>query len=179
MIREEKLLEAAGEEGFTNYKIIDTEHLYFDSRFRMYCELNYCGNYNQNYSCPPACGEPEEMEARARKFQRALVLQTITPVRDIMDDKETRVIKQRHNQMTWSLLEKVSGELSEFLPAMAGPCGLCTPCRKAEGEACPYPDKRASCLSAYCIKVDSLAEYCEIPYWCDGKVAFFSLVFFR
>lgn len=177
-MRKEILLKTAEELGFENYKIISPTLLHFDSRFRGYCEVNYCGNYGKNYSCPPACGTPRELEEKTKKFQKVLVLQTITPVKDIMDDRETRVIKHRHNQMTWELIQNCRKELGEYLPAMAGPCGFCSPCAMETGEECRFPEKKASCLSAYCIQVDALAEVCKIPYYCENQVAFFSLVFF-
>ena len=179
MINENKILQAAKAAGFDNYKIIDSANLQFDSSFRRFCEDNYCGNYDNNYSCPPSCGTPEELKEKTEKFGRVLVLQTITPVKDIADDEETKVIKHRHNQMTWGLIESISDELKAYLPAMAGPCGICSPCAKQEGKACRFPEKKASCLSAYCVKVDAMSEYCGIPYWCEGKVAFFSLLFFH
>ena len=126
----EKLLNQALACGFDQACVIDTDHLIFDSRFRQFCEMNYCGNYDNNYSCPPSCGEPEALKEKALRFSKALVLQTITPVKDIMDDAETKVIKHRHNEMTWKLIHGVEGEIPEYLPAMAGPCQLCSPCAK-------------------------------------------------
>ncbi len=175
----EEILQEAQKAGFDNYKLIEASRLHFCRDFRKYCEVNYCGNYGKNYSCPPGCGTPEEMEERTRKFDTVLVLQTITPVQDITDGEETKKIKLRHNEMTWNLIEKIGGEIGEYLPAMAGPCGLCTPCAMAEDMECRFPEKKASCLSAYCIKVDALAEECKIPYWCEDKVAFFSLLFLK
>ena len=61
---EETLLQTAKELGFDNYQVIDTAALHFDERFRMYCETNYCGNYDNNYSCPPACGEQKSWGIR-------------------------------------------------------------------------------------------------------------------
>lgn len=111
---EDKLLKTARECGFDEFRIIETDQLVFDSRFRQFCETNYCGNYDNNYSCPPACGTPEELKEKALKFSRALVLQTITPVKNIMDDEETRVIKHRHNEMTWNLIHQAEGDLGIF-----------------------------------------------------------------
>ena len=125
---EDKLLNQAELCGFDHACIIETDQLIFDSRFRQFCETNYCGNYDNNYSCPPACGTPEELKEKALKFSHALVLQTITPVKNIMDDEETKIIKHHHNEMTWNLIHKVEEELETYLPAMAGPCGLCSPC---------------------------------------------------
>ena len=99
MIQEEDLLREAKEAGFDNCEILSAKKIQFDHSLRKYCEINYCGNYGNNYSCPPECGTPEEMEEKTRKFKRVLVLQTVTPVKDITDDRETRVIKHRHNQM--------------------------------------------------------------------------------
>ena len=124
---EDKLLNQAELCGFDHACIIETDQLIFDSRFRQFCETNYCGNYDNNYSCPPACGTPEELKEKALKFSHALVLQTITPVKNIMDDEETKIIKHHHNEMTWNLIHKVEEELETYLPAMAGPCGLCSP----------------------------------------------------
>ena len=178
MIQEEELLREAEKAGFDHYKILSARKVQFDHSLRKYCEVNYCGNYGKNYSCPPACGTPEEMEEKAGRFKNVLVLQTITPVQDITDEQETRVIKHRHNQMTWGLIESLSGKLQDFLPAMAGPCQLCEKCEKGEEQPCRFPNRVASCLSAYCIQVDKLAEACDMPYWCQGEVAFFSLLFF-
>lgn len=139
---EERLLQKAGEIGFTNYKILDTCRLQFDSSFRKFCEDNYCGNYDNNYSCPPSCGTPEELREKAEKFSRILVLQTITPVQNIADNEETKVIKHRHNQMTWKLIDAFAEELGECIPAMAGPCGSCSPCAKQEGKECRFPEKK-------------------------------------
>ena len=77
----EKLLNQALACGFDQACVIDTDHLIFDSRFRQFCEMNYCGNYDNNYSCPPSCGEPEALKEKALRFSKALVLQTITPVK--------------------------------------------------------------------------------------------------
>lgn len=177
-MKEERILKTAKDIGFDNFRIIDVRHLQFDSSFRKFCEDNACGNYDSNYSCPPSCGTPEELKKKTEKFNQVLVLQTITPVRDIADGEETKEIKHRHNQMTWRLLETLSDGWRDYLAAMAGPCGLCEPCAKENGEPCLFPEKKASCMSAYCINVEALAAYCGFPYWCEGKVAFFSLLFF-
>ena len=61
MIQEEELLREAEKAGFDHYKILSARKVQFDHSLRKYCEVNYCGNYGKNYSCPPACGTPEEI----------------------------------------------------------------------------------------------------------------------
>ena len=69
MIQEEELLREAEKAGFDHYKILSARKVQFDHSLRKYCEVNYCGNYGKNYSCPPACGTPEEMEEKAGRFK--------------------------------------------------------------------------------------------------------------
>ena len=61
----------------------------------------------------------------------------------------------------------------------AGGCSLCSPCAIVEGEPCRFPDKRYSCMSAYCVFVQEMAEACGMEYDCGpGVVAFFSMFCF-
>lgn len=172
---EEEILRKAKEAGFDSAQIIDTKELHFDGSLRKYCQDDLCGNYGANHSCPPECGTPEEMKERALRYQKVLVLQTLTPVNDITDRDETGEIKHRHDQMTWGLFDDLSGQI---LPVLAGPCSICGVCEKKEGTPCRYPEKKASCVSAYCIRMSDLASRCHMPYWCQEEVAFFSLLFF-
>lgn len=59
--------------GFATMKFMETKDLEFEHEFRQFCEMNDCGNYGNNYACPPLCGTPEEMEQKVRKYEHALV----------------------------------------------------------------------------------------------------------
>ena len=74
---EDKLLNQAELCGFDHACIVETDRLIFDSRFRAILSRNYCGNYDHGYSCPPACGTPEELKEKALKFSHALVLRPL------------------------------------------------------------------------------------------------------
>ena len=92
---EEYLIEdMAAEAGFTKAKVIKAEQLVFNADFRRYCEENLCGNYGDNYSCPPDCGSPEQMEARAREYENALVFQTVCEVEDMNSQEELARLKK-------------------------------------------------------------------------------------
>ena len=69
---------------------------------------------------------------------------------------------------------------------LAGPmigasgCSLCDPCAIVEGKPCRFPDKRFSCMSAYCVFVRDLAEKCGMDYDCGPSiVALFSMACFE
>jgi len=86
--------------GFATMKFMETKDLEFEHEFRQFCEMNDCGNYGNNYACPPLCGTPEEMEQKVRKYEHALVFQSRTPVQNIFDDAETKIIKKMHTNKT-------------------------------------------------------------------------------
>ena len=70
------------------YELIDTSELVFSQRIRTVCEQE-CPMYNKSWACPPAVGTVEECQARCLRFPRALMLTTVTEVRDITDIHET------------------------------------------------------------------------------------------
>lgn len=176
------ILKAAEEEGFTKVEVLSTEELVFEHGFRIFCEQNACGNYNKNYGCPPYCGTPEEMEQRAMRFQKALVMQTRTPVEDLYDESEMKRIKKKHTGMTFRMIEKLKkqGLDPEGMYGMCGPCNLCESCCMEEGKPCRSEKQRFSCLSAYCIDVMGMAKKCGMDMqWNGDVVSFFSIYFFQ
>lgn len=75
-MNKDTLIRLALDHGFSAAALIDTSEIVFDASFRPYCEENLCGSYGANYSCPPDCGTPKEMERQMLSFNYALVFQT-------------------------------------------------------------------------------------------------------
>lgn len=180
---EKEIRETALQEGFTYVEWMDVKDLQFDSSLRKYCVENRCGNYGNNYACPPDCGTTEEMEKMVRRFDRALVLETVQQLKDLMDGEEVKKARAWHNKISSELIRKVSKEQweqTEGMAVMAGSCAICGTCAKAEGKPCRFPEQVASCLSAYCIVAEKMANHCGMPYWCgENRVAFFSIYLCR
>ena len=173
---EEQLLEKALALGFANAALMDTKDLVFVPSFRPLCAENVCGKYGANYACPPDCGTVEEMRARVLRWPRALVMQSMWDIPNPMDEEETKPAKKHHNQLTRRLID---GSGMPGLMIGCGGCGLCSPCALTAGEPCRFPDKRYSCMSAYCIFVKEMAQKCGMEYDCGpGVVAFFSMFCF-
>lgn len=166
----------AEEAGFTHGAVIPREQLVFDPSLRRFCEENVCGNYGNNYSCPPACGTPEEMKKRTEQYSWAYIFQTITDVGS-WDNREGIVAaKASHNRRSRELIYRLRQAGLAGLPMLAGQCGACTVCGQIKGEPCPFPQECFSCISAYCMKAEQMARDAGLPYWCgDGIVAYFSL----
>lgn len=167
-------MDCAKKAGFTAAKVIDTDQITFDHGFLKYCEENLCGNYGANYSCPPNCGNPQEMQDRIMRFKHALVLQTVSDIADYKDSAAIWNAKLKHNA---AMLELIGLMTVPALMCGASNCTLCDVCLARRGEPCAFPDKRWSCLSAYCINVSRLAEACGMDYsWNEGKLSLYGLI---
>ncbi|MBQ3242024.1 MAG: DUF2284 domain-containing protein [Oscillospiraceae bacterium] len=172
------LIEQAKAKGFSA-AVLPTADIVFDPAFRPYCAENLCGQYGANYSCPPDCGTPEEMEQRIRAKQHALVLQTVWPIADYSDAAAIRHAKKSHNAASIRLMQDFRAAGVDCFLAGASGCNLCEKCTILQKEPCRYPDLRFSCLSAYCIYVKDLADKCGLMYLCPkGQVSFFGMILF-
>ena len=167
--------------GFAAMKFMETKDLEFEHEFRQFCEMNDCGNYGNNYACPPLCGTPEEMDQKVRKYEHALVFQSRTLVQNIFDDAETKIIKKMHTNKTLHAVEelKEQGLPDNGMFIMCGPCNFCEVCKALAKEPCVNETMRFSCLSAYCIDAGKMAKHCNMNMeWNGDVVSFFSLYVF-
>ena len=174
----DEMLDYAIDCGFERAAIIETSEIVFDPSFRKFCEQNTCGNYNANYSCPPVCGTPEEMKAKVLAHSKALVYQST--FRDMSgSEMGMRIAKMKHGKMAVDLVRRMVAEDHVGFQIGANACDVCPSCVKEEGGSCKYPDRRFSCLSAYCIDCAKLAATCGMPfYFCDDEVSFYGLYVF-
>lgn len=174
-----ELIKLAQEEGF-HAAIIPAKDVPVNGEFRKFCEDNLCGKYNANYSCPPACGTVEEVHQRLFAEDKALVLQTIHEIGSYENKAAILESKKNLNIAILHLTEKLrSAGLQGFCLGYGG-CPLCNPCKQVEGEPCVFPEKRISCMSAYCIDVGKLAEKCGLEFaWVQEKLFLFGMIAFH
>ena len=144
--------------GFSDAAVMDTDNLVFMPEYRVFCEENACGNYDKNPACPPESGTVEEMKARALKYEKTLVLQTTQD--SLMDYKKAKLF---HNKLTEQLSEKMKeAGKTDILIMSAG----------------PY--KHNSCMSAYCVNAQKMADAVNMLCWTDyGKIRYFSQILFH
>lgn len=174
-----ELIAMAQEAGFYA-AVISTKDIPVNGEFRKFCEDNLCGNYNANYSCPPGCGSVEEVHQRLMDEQKALVLQVIHETGYNGNKAAIVELRKELNTAILRLTEKLRRSGLQGFCLGYGGCPLCDPCRQQEGETCAFPEKRISCMSAYCIDVSKLAEKCGLEFaWIPEKLFLFGMIAFH
>ena len=85
MLNMEALAAMAAEAGFTHSAPLDVSTLELRDEVRAMCSANTCRAYGKNWSCPPACGELEDLRQRFAQYSRGILVQTVGEVEDSMD----------------------------------------------------------------------------------------------
>lgn len=158
-MNEQYLIDTALASGFTKAAVMNVKDLVYVPEYRKFCEENLCGNYNLLPVCPPACGTADEMHNRTLNYQKVLVLQTeLLPIKK--EHSEYLAGKKAHNLLLEKLIAKL--ELKDILVMSCGPW------------------KNYSCMSAYSIDAERMAQSCGMVCWGnDGIVRFFSSILFK
>ena len=179
-MNQHELINNALKLGFSAAALIDTEDIIFRPEFRVCCEDNSCGMYGVNYACPPACGTTDEMKERVLAHKKAFVLQTIWEVPDLDDKALLKKDKKKHNAMIREFIKSLPEECQDGFMIAASGCSVCPECSIVKNEPCRFPDLKASCVSAYCIYVQELAEKLGWDYDLgQGLVAYFGMYVFH
>ena len=147
--------------GFTDAALLPVADLVVVPAYRC-CEENLCGNYDVLPVCPPMSGTVEEMTANMRRYQTALVLTIETTPNCYTDKAEQKAAKRAQNILTEQLMDQMRADgQTDLLMMGAGPW------------------KTASCMSAYCVDAQKMADAVHMKCWeNDGKIRYFSLILF-
>ncbi|MFC1991110.1 DUF2284 domain-containing protein [Chloroflexota bacterium] len=128
-----------------------------EQRIRDFCSENRCGNYDNNYMCPPNNGSLAEIEERLKGFQKGVLLQYSKPVNVRNDRKGVEQSKIDFHNKVLQLEGFLKGEgIERIWGMMGGSCALCEVCKAESGEPCPYPDRARTSLESMAIDVLSL-----------------------
>ena len=171
-----ELIKLAEEMGF-HAGIVSAKDIPVDGSFRKFCEDNLCGKYNANYSCPPGCGTPEEVRQRLHSAEKALVVQRIHEIGSYENKEAILKSKKDLNLAILRMTEDLRQKGTDCFCLGYGGCPLCDPCKQVAGEPCAFPEKRISCMSAYCIDVGKLAGRCGLEFaWSQEKLFLFGMI---
>lgn len=172
-----RLEEALCELPICQYEVIDTSELVFSERIRTVCEQE-CPMYGKSWACPPAVGTVEECRARCLAFPRALVLTTVTEVRDIADIEETLATRGPHEAVTREAAAIVRALGAEVMVLSTEACAVCERCAYPDAP-CRHPERMFPCVESHGIIATDIAEKHGIEFFSGNIVTWFSLIFFR
>ena len=166
--------------GATKVEEIPVSKLVLQPELRQYCELNHCGLYNQNHTCPPLVGEIGSLITKLRGFNYAVFFQNVYPLEDSFDFEGMMAAKKNHQDMTKKIASAVYAKFgrSDSLVLSAGGCAECRPCAAKTSKSCYYPDSALVSLEAYGVNVSQIGEISGLSY-INGinTVTYFSGVF--
>lgn len=175
-----QLLEEIESHKIKNTVVFDVESISFSDQVRKYCEMNSCGKYGKNWSCPPGVGPLFTLSEQARQYQKGLVIQTVHTIKNSFDFKGMMAAKEEHDAVLRTVYQhaKDSG-LGESLLLGAGHCDICSTCTYIEDQPCRFPEKAIASLEAYGIDVVKLAKDCGIPYHHgSGTVSYVGMILY-
>lgn len=151
------LLRFAKQLGIETCMEFDPTLLVPQQRVRALCFENRCGNYGNNYMCPPHIGSLYEIKDRLKKFQRGMLLQYSQPLNVTGDLEGLRQSKLDFHNKVLSLERSLRRRGSKEIWGMiGGNCALCEFCRALTVDPCPYPQKARTSLESIGIDVIAL-----------------------
>ncbi len=147
MLDMDALVAQAKAAGFTNAGPLDAATIELKEEVRAMCSANGCRAYGKNWSCPPACGELEDLRQRFAQYSRGILVQTVGEVEDSMDFEGMMEAEAAHKAHFADLHEKLLETWPGLLALGAGTCTRCRECTYPDAP-CRFPDKRVSSMEA-------------------------------
>ncbi len=177
----EKLTLLSVEAGAFKSNIISAKNIEMNRSFRDVCATNACGMYGKCYMCPPDIGDIEALMSEIKKYDYALVYQTVTELEDSFDFEGMMEAKKKF----YSLAQKIRKVFFDMnilntLHLGAGGCGVCQKCAKVDNEPCRFPEKALSSLEAYGVNVSATVKNTKMKYINGADtVTYFGMVLFK
>ena len=159
--------------GFTEAVILNSLKIECEERLRAYC--NQCPNHGNNWVCPPGCGSLEECAAKAGKFNKGVLLRSVSNLTPPAEKETYAKLNREHNFRLKKFIENYGKAWTDKLVLTTGGCVLCDKCTYPQ--PCVKPDTRMNSLSAYGIDVGKLCEKANLEYsFRPDKVYYTALV---
>ena len=151
--------------GFEYAAGFDAAGLEFRGEVREMCAADRCRKYNRSWACPPACGSLAAMEARARRFARGVLVQTVAEL-DGDFDAEGLAGAQRVHKRRFETLARQAKLLTrgECLPMGAGACTRCVKCTYPS-RPCRHPALVHPSMEAYGLMVADVCALAGLKYY--------------
>jgi len=158
-----ELAETAKECGFTNYAELEISTLEFLQEIRDMCNPKQCRNYNNSWSCPPACASLDEMRERVKTYTTGILVQTVGELEDSMDWDSIMETGARHKE-NFGKMRITLNEKHPLLLAMgAGACKICETCTYPDNP-CRFPERMEVSMEACGLFVSKVCKDNNLEY---------------
>ncbi|MEG1619712.1 MAG: DUF2284 domain-containing protein [Eubacterium sp.] len=178
MIKKEKIVQIAKEYGFFTVSSLDVKTVISNIEVRKMCEANKCHKYNENWTCPPACGTLEECQSKINTYENGILLQTVGDIEDSFDFEAMEELESIHKKRFSSFVEAFRKLNPNILPLNVGCCTNCEICTYPD-EACRMPEKAYASLEGFGLLVSELCQKNGAKYYYGSdKMAYTACVLY-
>lgn len=160
------LIKEAEDAGFSTVLPLDVSTLELRDDVRAACAENKCGQFGKNWTCPPACGELEELKTRISSYKHGVIVETSGELEDEFDYETTMEIFAKHQRTMISFARRLEGQTGKLLALGAGACTVCKEC--AYPEPCRNPGVKISSMESYGLLVSDICKKNGAEYY-HGK----------
>jgi predicted metal-binding protein len=149
--------------GAARAKAIDISKVKFYPEFLEMCRMNSCGAYGANWTCPPACPSPWDMERTLGKFCGGILFQYEGVLKDRLDYEAMDAAGKAFQDIALGLAEKLASAGEDFLVLGAGGCRRCAKCTYPNAD-CRHPVRLIYPMEGCGINVSEVCEQAALPY---------------
>jgi len=161
------------------YHFFDPRELEFSERIRWICE-HECPMYGKSWACPPGTGSVAECEGKCLSYPNALLISTVTEVRDISNIEETLAARPEHEAVTNEVRDLFRQQGIEPYVLSTESCAECERCAYLDGEPCRFPDRMHPCVESQGINILPLIEDLGVAFqYGENVVTWFSILLYR
>ena len=129
------ILTLARENGFSHIGFADMAALEPLEEVRKMCSADRCGQWNTNWSCPPACGSIEHAKRRIAQYNKCLLVQTSGELADEFDYDGMQSTAKAHKRAFLNFARQARILYPGCLPLTAGACTISEQAVQISGKA--------------------------------------------
>lgn len=175
----EQITKLISDAGAYHVGVVAVKDIDFEPGFRKLCESNSCGMYGRSWMCPPLVGEVDRLIASLKRWQWAVVYQTVDALEDSYDFEGMMAAGEKMNRLAARIRRELAQlDTGSVLLLGAGGCRVCQRCAKLDDQPCRRPEEAIASLEAYGINVSTLALQAGMKYINGADtVTYFGAVF--
>lgn len=123
-----------------------------------------CSQYGKRWSCPPGCGELEDLRQQLREYNHGVLIQTVGNLEDNFDAETMMETEANHKKYLLRLQKELLEEKADVLILGAGCCTHCKECTYPDAP-CRFPEKMVSSMEACGMVVADVCRANNVKYY--------------